>query len=254
VAVWRPITDAIGQPVEHDTSWGGALKPPYGNSVRGLSPRLLSSGLSASFRGGCDRLCRGLFCPFSAARYRQKQRSLPPIRCRLDALLSPSNLGGRRLPREAAFQGRHQIDHGCGRRNRSWFDRDPLHLGLDQLSQRLLAAVSEPVAVRSVNGSSVRSGARYFERLAAREVVGAAGRHAPTPFSGRVGGARRRRAGSSEFLGRWADQAPQQRVLDRLDDDGEDLKHRANRSMTNLGISFSHMPLRVLCPPRADPS
>jgi hypothetical protein len=54
--------------------------------------------------------------------------------------------------------------------------------------------------------------------------------------------------------GRWSDLAPQQQVLDRRDDDGEDRKHRAHRSMTNLdkSFSFSHAARRALCRPRAD--
>src|SRR5205823_2227066 len=82
--------------------------------------------------------------PFAPAAGRQQQSRLAPIgfglgsfsRSRAEALRR------RRLLRQAAFQRRQQVNDWWRSGHFPGFDREPLHLGFNQLTQGLLVAVS----------------------------------------------------------------------------------------------------------------
>jgi hypothetical protein len=81
---------------------------------------------------------------FSPAADGQQQGRLTPIGFCLGGFSRSRAEALRRgcLPRQAAFQRRHQVNDWWRNGNFPGFDREPLHLGFNQLAQGLLIAVS----------------------------------------------------------------------------------------------------------------
>jgi hypothetical protein len=94
--------------------------------------------------GGSDGLGCGLCFPFPTPGDGQQESRLAPIRCRLVGLLR-GRVGVLRtgcFPRQAAFQGGHEIDHRGWGRDLFGFYGQHLHLSLDKLLQGLLVTIS----------------------------------------------------------------------------------------------------------------
>ena len=72
----------------------------------------------------------------------QQESRLAPIGRHLVRLLRGGVLRTGCFPRQAAFQGGHEIDDGWRGRDLPSFNGEPLHLGFEQFSQGLLVTIS----------------------------------------------------------------------------------------------------------------
>src|SRR6516162_5447671 len=92
--------------------------------------------------GGSGRLGGGLCFPFPTPEDGQQESRLAPIGRHLVRLLRGGVLRTGCFPRQAAFQGGHEIDDGRRGRDLPGFNGEPLHLGFEQFSQGLLVTIS----------------------------------------------------------------------------------------------------------------
>src|SRR6516162_7992205 len=92
--------------------------------------------------GGSSGLGSGLCVPFPTPGDGQQESRLAPIGRHLVRLLRGGVLRTGCFPRQAAFQGGHEIDDGWRGRDLPGFNGEPLHLGFEQFSQGLLVTIS----------------------------------------------------------------------------------------------------------------